>query len=395
MGCFTTWRTAVKARWGWVVVFAASILCAVTYGIMYSFGLLMVALIDEFNSGVTKTGYVGTTSYGISMVACLLTSPMTTKIGYRCAVFLGVTLCVVALITTSFAPSISLMFLSYSSLYGVGCSAILCCVINCPMSYFPNKHRSMAIGLVSAGVNIGALVFNPVVYALINRFGWRVMIRIMSGILAMAGCFCVATFTPAPSEPCQLSSPVSYGPKDSSVPEDIEFERDKPKDRGCNTVFQQKTEPSARLLSGSDYNASSNRNGSCKSRTILENDTATEISVQRKSSKDSHKPELQGNGSVLAAVDEPRHFDRTAGLHKAVGSSPSGSSKGCSDEKTVIPCTWLHGLGILRMPEMWLIQLGYVTVAVALSFAYFSTVNMTISSGFSKKTAALVMHCKN
>ncbi|XP_072176057.1 uncharacterized protein [Diadema setosum] len=397
MGCLTTWRTAFKAKWRWVLVVAASMLAAVTFGFMYSFGLLMVALIEEFGSGVTETGYVGTSSFGISMVACLITSPLTTKIGYRLAVFLGVTLCVVASITTSFAPSISVMIFSYGCLYGLGCSFILCCVVNCTVTYFPNKHRSLAIAFVSAGFNIGVLVFNPVVYTLINWFGWRTMMRVMSGIIAVTGCFCVPMFTPASAEPC----PVADGPKDDSARKGLKFERELQEDSNCDNVIPQRTNPrAATILSSVQCISSGKPENSISSRTFHENDASAKNSVkqilyQKCSSKQSHKPELQGSGSVLAAVDgEPRHFDRTAeGLHKARGhlNSSADSLKGFADGQTGKPRTWFHGLGILRMPETWLIQLGFVTAAVAMSFAYFSTVNMTISSGFSKKTAAMVM----
>ncbi|XP_071488081.1 monocarboxylate transporter 7-like [Diadema antillarum] len=397
MVCLASLRTVVHAKWRWVVVIASSTLCGVVYGCLYSFGLLMVALIDDFSSGVSKTGYIGTSSYGVSLAACLLTSPLTTKLGYRLAGCLGVTFCVVASITTSFAPGISVMFFSYSCLYGVGCSFILCCAFNCPIGYFPNKHRSFALGTVSAGVNIGVLIFNPVVYALINRFGWRGMMRITSGIIAMVGCFCIPTFTSAPSEPRRRSPPEADGHEDGRVLKDKESEREQfLEDSGCDHVVPIRTKPNVQSGTVSDHCVSRDKLDSRKARTFIENDTTAEKSLpklhQNWSSKDSPEYRLQGNGSVHEDVDKTRHFDRTPeGLHEAREPSSADSLKGKAHGQTGSSCSWLHGLEILKMPELWLIQLGFVTAAVAVSFAYFSTVNMTISSGFSKKTAALVM----
>ncbi|XP_071490790.1 monocarboxylate transporter 7-like [Diadema antillarum] len=391
MDFLTTLRTKAKAKRGWVVVIAASMLLTVSHGLLYSFGLLMESLMEEFGIGVSETGYVGTSSFGMAKVACLITSPLTTKIGYRLALCVGVTFCVVASITTSFADSISIIYFSYSCLYGVGCSFLVCCAINCPIGYFPDKHRSLAIGMVSAGFNIGVLIFNPVVYALINRFGWRGMMRVMSGIIAMVGYFCLPKFTPAQTEPRQYSRPAADGREVGPDRKDVELEREYLEAiNGSDNVVAQRPEPRAEPFPVTDDSISSNKPESRKSRTLhLENDAATENSVQQfyqnGSSEESHESSPHvGTSSVLA------DFDRTTkGLNEGKGPSSADSLKGFADEQR--PNTWLHGLEILRMPEMWLTQLGFVTAAVALSFAYFSTVNMTISSGFSKKTAALVM----
>ncbi|XP_072176810.1 monocarboxylate transporter 7-like [Diadema setosum] len=398
MVCVASWRTVATAKWRWVVVIASSTLLSVAYGCLYSFGLLMVSLIDDFDSGVSITGYIGTSSYGVSLAACLLTSPLTTKLGYRLAGCLGVTFCVVASITTSFASGISIMFFSYSCLYGVGCSFIVCCAFNCPIGYFPNKHRSFAVGTVSAGTNIGVLIFNPVVYALINRFGWRGMMRVISGIIAVVGCFCIPTFTSAPSEPCRRSPPEADDLEDGRVLKDKESELEQfLEDSGCDYVVPFRTKPKMQSATVNDQSVSRDILNNRKARTFIKNDTTAEKSLpklhQNCSSKDSHEYGLQGNGSVRADVDKTRHFHRTTeGLHDLAREPSSADSlKGKADGQTGTSCSWLHGLKILKMPEMWLIQLGFVTAAVAVSFAYFSTVNMTISSGFSKKTAALVM----
>ncbi|XP_072176812.1 uncharacterized protein [Diadema setosum] len=397
MGCLTNMRTSVKAKWRWVVVIASSMLCAVSYGFLYSFGLLMVALMDEFGSGVSKTGYVGTSSYGISFMACLFTSPLTSKLGCRPAACLGVTFCVVASITTSFASSVSVMFFSYSCLYGVGCSFIISCAFDCPVGYFPNKHRSLAVAMISAGFNIGVLVLNPVVYALIIRFGWRGMMRIMSGIIALAGCVCIPTFAPPPRIPCQ-HSPSADGCKDGPVDVNgIEFQQNQLGVSACENAELQKIEKKAGSFPVSDQSVSIDKLKSCKSRTFLEDATSVQNSTQKLhqtcSSRESHELRLHCNGSVRTHVNKPSYFHRTTeGLHESREAPLSADSlKGKADGQTGKPRTWLYGLEILRMPELYLIQLVYLTAAVALSFAYFSTVNMTISSGFSKMTATMVM----
>ena len=46
----------LKIGWGWVVSVATAILYTFNYGYLYSYGLLMVELMDEFGSSTTETG---------------------------------------------------------------------------------------------------------------------------------------------------------------------------------------------------------------------------------------------------------------------------------------------------------------------------------------------------
>ena len=45
-----------RIYWGWVVAFSSSIMFVVIYGFLYSFGIIMVDLMQEFESSATKTG---------------------------------------------------------------------------------------------------------------------------------------------------------------------------------------------------------------------------------------------------------------------------------------------------------------------------------------------------
>lgn len=45
--------------WGWLVVLASFILQALTIGITYTFGVLFVALLDEFGESEATTSWIG------------------------------------------------------------------------------------------------------------------------------------------------------------------------------------------------------------------------------------------------------------------------------------------------------------------------------------------------
>ncbi len=46
----------MKARWGWIVVFTSFCNFFTGFGILYSYGLLYIALQEEFNSASVETG---------------------------------------------------------------------------------------------------------------------------------------------------------------------------------------------------------------------------------------------------------------------------------------------------------------------------------------------------
>ena len=49
-------REPPDGGWGWVVVFATFLTCALTIGTMNSFGVLYVAFLDAFGESKSKTG---------------------------------------------------------------------------------------------------------------------------------------------------------------------------------------------------------------------------------------------------------------------------------------------------------------------------------------------------
>lgn len=48
----------LKERWGWVVVFATFWNFFTIFGMLYSYGLLYIALQEEFNSAAAETGMI-------------------------------------------------------------------------------------------------------------------------------------------------------------------------------------------------------------------------------------------------------------------------------------------------------------------------------------------------
>lgn len=50
-------KMLMAKKWGWVVTIAAFWIFSAAFGTMYSFGILLVELQEEFSSGASETGW--------------------------------------------------------------------------------------------------------------------------------------------------------------------------------------------------------------------------------------------------------------------------------------------------------------------------------------------------
>ncbi|XP_030853925.1 uncharacterized protein LOC100893677 [Strongylocentrotus purpuratus] len=422
---------SVRARtyWGWVVTVASSIMFVVSYGFLYSFGIIMVDLMSEFDSSATDTGYIGAMAYGLSSLSCLVTVPLAVRVGYQFISMLGLISCVISCIVTSFAPDLSLMYFSHGFLYGIGASLMMTGGINITQSYFTGKHNSLAIAISSAGSNIGVLAMNPFVYTLSARFGWRTMFRIISAVLVIVCVPAILTFAPAPLQNAEdveaekleeksvvlcKNSKMFVEVKDGNKSDKQTFERtccEEETTSVCRSTGSRKKAEDDRTVSKSDW------------KSIGGHDTTLHRYSFRNRIRDEEQSNLlvaDGTNSDIIPYHESNSIWAVSSKHKCSDESykvphvnvivpqfesslddganesdsrPTDTKSSTSNDAPEVQrntyCSRL--IRLLRMPDMWFLEMGMMTTSVALSFFMFSTANVIVTAGFSKKTASLVM----
>ncbi|XP_048577817.1 monocarboxylate transporter 10 isoform X2 [Nematostella vectensis] len=150
--------------WSWVVCFAAFSSCAITQGLHGSFGLIYVALLKNFGQSKAATAWVGS---GALAIACLL-SPLVgllcTRYGCRLVTIFGGLTCAVGLFLTAHAPSLPIIYLTYSMIFGFGASCSYTSAFIAVTDYF-SKWRSLATGIACAGSSVGILVMTRAIQA--------------------------------------------------------------------------------------------------------------------------------------------------------------------------------------------------------------------------------------
>jgi len=58
---------APDGGWGWVVCFGSFLVNFILDGTMFSFGMLLLELLDYFHEGKAKTAWIGSSLLGMSM----------------------------------------------------------------------------------------------------------------------------------------------------------------------------------------------------------------------------------------------------------------------------------------------------------------------------------------
>ncbi|KAJ8933233.1 hypothetical protein NQ314_014149 [Rhamnusium bicolor] len=176
--------------WGWVVVFASLVLSMIADGISFSFGLLFVEFLAEFNASNSVTSWIGSLFMAVPLLTGPIMSSLVDKYGCRSMTMLGGVVSALGFIISSKVNSVGIMYLTFGTLSGLGLGL---CYVTAVVSiaFWFDKKRTLAVGLSAAGTGIGTFVFSPLTTYLINEFRWRGTTLILGGLF-LNMCVCGA-----------------------------------------------------------------------------------------------------------------------------------------------------------------------------------------------------------
>ncbi|XP_071484745.1 monocarboxylate transporter 12-like [Diadema antillarum] len=139
-------RQWFNQRWGWVVTLTSFWIMFFTLGTLYTYGIFFVELRKEFNSPRGKTAWIGSLAIGLCTTVGIIVIPMFAYVHNRVVLVVGLLICFLSCILTSFMNNIEAVFLTFGVMYGIGA---------------------------------GMLALSPVVYLLTESLGWRNVLRIL------------------------------------------------------------------------------------------------------------------------------------------------------------------------------------------------------------------------
>ncbi|XP_052784507.1 monocarboxylate transporter 12-like [Mya arenaria] len=173
---------APDGGWGWVVCAATFFIGFITDGLLYSFGVINVELLEYFGSSRGSTAFIASICTSITFLIGPIVSMLVNKFGCRSVAISGALITSASHLISVFASSLQFLYFSLGFLNGIGYGLIYLPSIVCVASYF-DKRRALATGIGVSGSGIGTFVFSPVTSLLVQKYAWQGAILVHAGLL--------------------------------------------------------------------------------------------------------------------------------------------------------------------------------------------------------------------
>lgn len=175
----------MERRYGWVVVAAGSVITCVAMGAMFSLPVYLQPIADE--TGWSRAGISAAMTIGFIVmgVAGFGWGALSDRIGARPVVLAAAALLGLGLFVASRATDLIVFQFAYGGLIGAAGGAFFAPIIAATVGWF-ERHRSLAVSLVSVGGGVAPMIVTPLASVLIEASGWRTaMLLISVGAVAL------------------------------------------------------------------------------------------------------------------------------------------------------------------------------------------------------------------
>ena len=159
--------------YGWIVVGCVFLVLFLTYGVQYSFGVFVPAMVDELGWQRASLGGAFSLYSLVYTGFSLLSGRLTDSLGPRRVIGLGGVLLGLGIMATSQISAQWQLYLCYGLVAALGMSTAY---IPCNMTvvrWFHSK-RGLALGVASCGASCGILVVPMLASFIIEHADWRV-----------------------------------------------------------------------------------------------------------------------------------------------------------------------------------------------------------------------------
>ncbi|XP_022094774.1 monocarboxylate transporter 13-like [Acanthaster planci] len=171
---------AADGGWAWMVCLGASLGHMLNPGYLSSQGVLYIEWKEHFDTSATTSSWILTLPWLASSPFCLIMGILAPRLGIRRLTMIGGTLAGLSTILGSFATEMWQLYLCGIS-SGIAMSMILPSGNIMITKYF-KKRYALANGLNLLGVNVGQMVFPPLIRLLIANYGWKGAMFILGAI---------------------------------------------------------------------------------------------------------------------------------------------------------------------------------------------------------------------
>jgi MFS family permease len=159
--------------YGWVVVGISGLVFAVVRGINDSFGVFLVAFVEEF--GWSRAAVAGAFSFGraVEGTVSVAMGMLSDRLGLRRLVPICTCLVALGLLMASRIDSLWMLYISYGLVFAIGITGVGDLPHLPVISRWFIRKRGTAIGIAMAGMGLGILLVVPLTQSFILHLGWR------------------------------------------------------------------------------------------------------------------------------------------------------------------------------------------------------------------------------
>jgi len=159
--------------YGWIVVGGAFLVLFLTYGVQYSFGVFVPAMVDDLGWQRASLGGAFSLYSIVYMGFSLLSGRLTDSLGPRRVIGLGGVLLGLGIMATSQMSAQWQLYLCYGIIAALGMSTAY---IPCNMTVVRwfHRKRGLALGVASCGASCGILIVPVLASFIIVHADWRV-----------------------------------------------------------------------------------------------------------------------------------------------------------------------------------------------------------------------------
>lgn len=199
----------MERHYGWVIVAAGALITCVAAGSMFALPVYLQPMADE--TGWSRAGISGAMTIGFIVmgVAGFFWGTLSDRIGARPVVLFASALLGLGLFLASRAGDLLQFQLAYGGLIGAAGGAFFAPLIATTLAWF-DRHRSLAVSLVSIGGGVAPMVITPLASLLIEIHGWRsamLIIAIAAWIILLPASLLIRRAPAAPAtEPAATAS---------------------------------------------------------------------------------------------------------------------------------------------------------------------------------------------
>ena len=198
----------IESRKAWVIVWATFVCLALIFGVSYSFAAFFENFAQEFSAQRADVSWIFGLCGLVYFVLGALGGLLADRWGPRVVCMVGMALISAGLFWTSFAQSLSSIYISYGVMVGLGIAFVYTPSIAAVQPWF-TKQRGLASGVASSGVGAGTLLVPLAVSYLLIAVTWREALQIMAMGVLFFGLEAAFSLQRAPSSNSGVAGQIS------------------------------------------------------------------------------------------------------------------------------------------------------------------------------------------